>query len=111
MATYARANIDPHPPHRQQQHQRLQNSSDAQVVQQQVGELGHSEDKDQVEEQLQGRNALLATVRSSQRPPVIGDVHHIHPLCSSRLTKGGAVRFILPCVEVLVAASEVGPIP
>ena len=50
------------------------------MVQQQVGELGHSEDKDQVEEQLQRRNALLATVPRSQRTRVIGDVHHPPPV-------------------------------
>jgi hypothetical protein len=42
---------------------------------------------------------------------VIGDVHHIHPLYSSRLTKGGAARFILPCLEALSAASEERLIP
>jgi hypothetical protein len=55
------------------------------VLQQPVGELRHSEDVDQIEEQLQGRNPLLTTVASSQRTSVIGDVHHIHPLYLSWL--------------------------
>jgi hypothetical protein len=71
--------------------------TEAQVLQQPVGELRHGEDEDQVEEQLQGRDPLLAPVPDSQQTSVIGDVHHIHPLSLSRLTIGGTVGLILPC--------------
>src|SRR5215213_1814857 len=89
--------VDPHPPHHQKQHQGFQHSSEAQVLQQPVGELRHSEDVDQIEEQLQGCNPLLTTVPSSKRTSVIGDVHHIHPLYLSWLALGGAAGLILPC--------------
>ena len=32
---------------------------------------------------------------------MVGDVHHIHPLCSSRLTKGGAFNHLAICGDPL----------
>ena len=46
------------------------------MVEQPVGELRHSEDVDQIEEELQGCDRLLATVPGSQHTRVIVDVHH-----------------------------------
>ena len=44
---------------------------DGRVVQEQVGELGYGEDVDEVEEQLQGRDPLLAAVPDAQHPSMV----------------------------------------
>jgi hypothetical protein len=45
-----------------------------------VRELGYGEDEDQVEEQLQGRDRLLAFVPGSQQITVSEDVHRLPPI-------------------------------
>src|SRR5215213_4788484 len=47
------------------------------MVQEQVGELGYGEDVDEIEEQLQGGNSLLACVPRTQHARMIRPVHRL----------------------------------
>ena len=62
----------PRPPDHEQQEQRLQRAPEARVVQEQVGELGDGKDVDEVEEQLQGRDSLLAPFPDPQHTRGVG---------------------------------------
>ena len=42
-----------------------------------MGELGYGEDVDEIEEQLQGSNSLLACVPRTQHPRLIRSVHRL----------------------------------
>jgi hypothetical protein len=54
----------------------VKRASDTKVLQQPVGELGHGEDLDEVEEQLQGLGRQLSPIARSRQTSKIRDVHH-----------------------------------
>jgi hypothetical protein len=57
-----------------------------------VGELGYGEDVDEVEEQLQGRDPLLAAVPDAQHPSMVEPLRHVRlPVSCQR-----AIGSILP---------------
>jgi hypothetical protein len=67
------------------------------VVQEEVGELGYGEDVDEVEEQLQGRDPLLAGVPDAQYPSMVEPLRHVHlPVCCQRATG----RILPPAVSI-----------
>ena len=60
---------------------------DGRMVQEQVGELGYGEDVDEVEEQLQGRDLLLAAVPDAQHPSMVEPLRHVRlPVSCQRAT-------------------------
>jgi len=68
--------VHPGPPQRQQQQQRLYRTGDAQVPQQQLGQLRHREHVDQIEEQLHVRDPS-GVLRPPQKTRVLAELRHL----------------------------------
>jgi len=83
---------DPYPPHRQEQDGGLEHAERREMRQQRVGELRDCEDKDEVEEQLDVGDAMMAVWRTDPQQTVLAGGRHRDvpaaqsgtPVCSAR---------------------------
>ena len=69
-----------------------------------AGYLGEGEDEDQVEEELQGGDPLLAPDPGRRHTSLIGDVHRVDLLSLSDGT--GMAGTILPCSGLFATSEE-----
>src|SRR3712207_2244359 len=88
-----------------------------------MGELGYGEDVDEVEEQLQGRDPLLAAVPDAQHPSMVESLRHVRlPVSCPRATgsilpsavgisyrPNGRVFELLPASQPLVDFAQAKP--